>query len=226
MRLVAVPLLVGQVDEQRLDPVIGQELPAELGDLAAIDDRADQVVEPLVGVVGALGGGGQARAGTGRSTPSAAAPTVGLGQVVALVEDEQAELVPEPVDVLIGRVVGRDRQRLDVVVAAAEQPDLDAEGERQLVVPLVHQVDRRRDDQARPLGLVDGEVGQVGLARARSAGRPRPCLPAFHQASSPSVWCGNACLTTRNGQGVLLVGAGLVAVRDLLLAEVARRSSR
>ena len=50
------------------------------------------------------------------------------GQVVALVEDDQAEPVAEPLHVHVGRVVGRDGQRLDVVVAAAEQADLGAEG--------------------------------------------------------------------------------------------------
>ena len=40
-------------------------------------------------------------------------------QVVALVEDEQAEAVAPVFDVDIGRIVGRNRDRLQVVVAAA-----------------------------------------------------------------------------------------------------------
>ena len=66
--LVAEPLLLGQSSTYRvIDPVLGQELAAELGDLAAVDDRADELVEVRVRVVGAFGRGGQARAGTGRS---------------------------------------------------------------------------------------------------------------------------------------------------------------
>ena len=51
------------------------------------------------------------------------------GQVVALVEDDEAEPVAQPLHVQVGRVVGRHGERLDVVVAAAEQADLDAEAQ-------------------------------------------------------------------------------------------------
>ena len=60
LRFVPVTLLVGQVDEQRLDPIFGEELALELGDLATIDDRPDQVIEPFVSIIGAFRGRRQA----------------------------------------------------------------------------------------------------------------------------------------------------------------------
>ena len=172
-----------------------------------------------MGVVGALGGRRQAEPERGQGEHGRLA--VGrAGQVVALVEDDQAEPVAEPAHVQVGRVVSRDGQGLDVVLAAADQADLGAEGQRQLVVPLVHQVDRRRDDQASAARPARWRGWPGGSCRSPSAGRPRPGPPAFHQASSPSVWCGKASLTTRNGQGGLRRSPGVVAVADLVAVEV------
>ena len=66
----------------------------------------------------------------------------------------------------VRRVVGRHRERRDVVLAAADDADRDAERRAQQVVPLAHEIERRRDDQrAAPL-VVDRQAGDVGLARA------------------------------------------------------------
>ena len=127
-----------------------------------------------MGVVGPFGRGGQPQAERGDGAGGRQA--VGrAGQVVAFVEDDESKPVAQAVHVQIGRVVGRHGERLDVVVAAAEQADLDAEAQRELVVPLVHQVDGRGDDQGGPAGPLDGHVGQVGLA---GSGRQDDHAPA------------------------------------------------
>ena len=61
----------------------------------------------------------------------------------------------------------------DVVLAAADHADLDAEARAQKVVPLAHQIERRRDDQrAAPL-VVDRQHTRRGSCRRRSAARRR-----------------------------------------------------
>ena len=188
---------------KRHHPVFGQVVAAELGDLAAVDDRADQLVQVRMRVIGAFRGRRQPQAergdGAGRRQAVGRA-----GQVVAFVEDDEPKPVAQAVHVEIGRVVGRHGQRLDVVVSAAEQPDLDAEAERELVVPLVHQVDGGGDDQGGPAGPLDGHVGQVRLAgpgrqddHAAAAGRPtRPSGPR-PGAGTPPWRPGAATATAR-----------------------------
>ena len=87
--------------------------------------------------------------------------------MVALVEDHEAEARAEVLHVQVRRVVGRDRERLDVVLAAADDADRAAEGGAEQVVPLADEIERRRDDErAAPL-VVDGQERDVGLAGAR-----------------------------------------------------------
>jgi hypothetical protein len=84
---------------------------------------------------------------------------------MAFVEHHQAEAAAQVLHVQVGRVVGRDRERLHVVVAAADDADLGCEGGAQSVVPLAHQIQGRRDDQRAALAVVDGHVRDQGLAR-------------------------------------------------------------
>ena len=114
-------------------------------------------------VVGAFGRGGepQAEGGDGAGRRQAVG---GAGKVVAFVEDDESEAVSQPLHVQIGRVVGGHRDRLDVVIAAAQEPDFDVEAQGELVVPLIQEVDRRRDDQRGPAGFFDRHAGEVGLA--------------------------------------------------------------
>ena len=88
-------------------------------------------------------------------------------QVVTLVEDDEAETVAHPLHEAEGRGVGRDRERARLEVAAADEPDLRVEAGEQEVVPLVHQIERRHDDERRALHLLDRHLRDEALARAR-----------------------------------------------------------
>ncbi len=85
---------------------------------------------------------------------------------MALVEDQKAVTIAPLFEMDIGGIVDGDGQRLQVEVAAAEQADRHVEGHRQLAVPLVEQVDGRRDDQRRAGGALDGEDREERLAGA------------------------------------------------------------
>ena len=76
----------------------------------------------------------------------------------------------------------------DVVLAAADEADGRAEGRAQQVVPLAHEIERRRDDQrAAPLG-VDRHARDVRLAGAgRQHDHAATALRAATR-SSASVW--------------------------------------
>ena len=150
-----------------------------------------------------------------------AASRVGrAGQVVALVEDEQAEAVAPAFEVDVGRVVGGDGQRLDVVVAAAEQADRDAERRRQLAVPLVQQVDRRRDDQGRAGRPCSMARMARRSCRCRSAARRRRGRRPSTTSRGPRSGAGTGRGATGSVQVVCLVVAGVVLVGDLLATQV------
>ena len=88
-------------------------------------------------------------------------------QVVTLVEDDEAEAVPHPLHEAEGRGVGRDGQRAHFKVAAADQTHFGVEAGEQEVVPLIHQIERRHDDQRRALHLLNRHLRNEALARAR-----------------------------------------------------------
>ena len=148
-RLVLEPLLVGQVDVEGLDPVVGQELAAELGDLAAVDDRADQVVEPRSGRCRRVRGSRSGRAGTARShrwPPGRRSGRAGGGTRRRRSGRTGCPAAP---------CSDRPSRRSSPSAAGCRSSRRRAGRPRwrssaQLVVPLVHQVDRRRDDQGRP----------------------------------------------------------------------------
>ena len=90
-----------------------------------------------------------------------------LGQVVALVEDHQPEASAEVLHVEVRRVVGRTRSaRATSCSPPPTTPTGHAERRREKIVPLAHQIERRRDDQrAAPL-VVDGHDRHLRLAGA------------------------------------------------------------
>ena len=146
--------------------------PESSRDLAAIDDGADQVRIGLLHAVGAFRRGGQSQA-EWRQAADRGHRVRRAGQVVALVEDEQAEAIAPAFHMDVRRVVGGHRERLDVVIAAAHQADGAAEGLRQFPVPLVQQVDCRRDYERRPGGFLDRQDRSERLARCPWAARRR-----------------------------------------------------
>src|SRR3712207_3208535 len=81
--------------------------------------------------------------------------------------DDEAEAVPQTLHEAEGRGVGRDRQRAQLEVAAADEAHLRVEAGEQEVVPLVHQVERRHDDERRALHLLNRHLRDEAFPRAR-----------------------------------------------------------
>src|SRR5205085_1481943 len=91
--------------------------------LAPEDEGADELFEQGVAAVGAFGRGGESEA-EGRYAQLGGVTVDARGQVVALVEDDEAELVAEPLHEAEGGGVGRDGERARLEVAAADESDL------------------------------------------------------------------------------------------------------
>ena len=120
-QVVADAIFRAQLNIQSLDPIVGQVVAAKLGDLAAVDFRADQLVEVGVGVVGPFRRGGEPQ--PERGDRAGGRQAVGrAGKVVAFVKDDEPKAVSQPLHVQIGRVVGRHRDRLDVVEPPPRSP--------------------------------------------------------------------------------------------------------
>ena len=162
---VRQPVLGAQLDDQADGLVRRQVVARQIDDVLAVDHRPAQLGQIGVAAVGALGRGGQPQAEGGHRR--ARRQRVGRpGQVMALVEHQQAEAVAQVLHVQVGRVVRRDGQRLDRVFAAADEADRHAEAGPKHVVPLADQVQRRRQHQRAAAAIVDGQAGDVGLAGA------------------------------------------------------------
>ncbi len=117
-------------------------------------------VEPLRrgGEAQTLGSGAVQGGGTRRST----------GEVMALVEDQQAESVSEPVHVQGGAVVGGHGDRPDAGQAVAEDPGVVSQSLANAAPPLVHQIANGGDDERG-----DRHVGQDLQGDLRLAGPGR-----------------------------------------------------
>ena len=138
---------------------------------------------------------------------------------MALVKNDQAELVSQTLHVHVGRVICGHGQRPDVVVAPAHQPDLGAKAHCQLVIPLVHQVDRGRDHQRRSAGLLDRQVRQVRLA---GSGRQHdhPAATLLPPGLQTLHLVGKRLLGDLKFPGHRIIGPRLVGVGDSLLTDV------
>ena len=86
--------------------------------------------------------------------------------MVALVENQQAELVAEPLRMDAGAVVGGDRHRPDAKDVVADDPRIVAQPLQDPAVPLVHQVAHGRDDQRARGRRGHDRQRHFGLARA------------------------------------------------------------
>ena len=155
-----------------------------------VAELAHQAVEHLLLAIGPLRGGGEAEAEGGNAADGGILILL-PGQVMAFVEHQKAEAVALAGNMQEGGVVGRHRQRRDLLVAPAQQADLLVEITLQHRVPLVHQVDGRHVHQGGTAGLLDQHHRQDGLAGAGGQGH--------HPA--PSV-------VDPGGQRLLLVGPG------------------
>ena len=103
--------LGGQLDADPHRLVVGQVGARQLDDVLAVDRGAHQGLQLGLAAVGALGGGGQPQP-EGRQAQPRRQRVGGAGQVVALVEHQQAEAAAQVLHVQVGRVVGGDGDRL------------------------------------------------------------------------------------------------------------------
>ena len=88
-------------------------------------------------------------------------------QVMTLVEHHHAETRAEVLHVREGGVVGRHGDRLDPVVAAADDADVAPQAVGQQPVPLRDQIEGGRDHERVPPHLVEGQQCDLGLPGPR-----------------------------------------------------------
>jgi hypothetical protein len=161
--LVLGPLFRVEIHVDPCDLVFRQVLARELDDVLPVDDRADQPLEGALPPVRALGRRRQAET-IGRETELGGKLVRRAREVMALVEDHEAEAIPEVLHVQVGRIVGRDGEGMHLVRAASHDPDLGGKARAEKIVPLANQVERRSDDQRAPSSIVDREHAEVALA--------------------------------------------------------------
>ena len=166
-RLVVRPAFVpGQLHENPLDGVLGQIPAGEVARVPAADDRSHQRLEVRVAAVDALRGRAQPQP-VRRQAVLGGQRVGGARQMVALVEHRQAEARAEVLHVDEGGVVGRDGDRLDQMVAAADDADRAPKPVAQQTMPLRDQIQGRRHDERVAPHRVDGQQRDLGLAGAR-----------------------------------------------------------
>src|ERR671917_2966623 len=140
------------------DDVVGRKISAgQIFRRAPVYDGTDELGQELVPAVGTFGGGGEAQSIGGEEHLRDHGVLLGR-QVVDLVVDYEREAVAVAFGVNVRRVVGRNGERRDLVVAAAEQPDRDrgAKGVREYGVPLLEQRERGHDDERAASDALDG----------------------------------------------------------------------
>ena len=156
----------GELDRDPLGIVLGQVVARELDDVFPVHHRSDEVPELRFAPVGSLRRGRQPQtkggeARTGREGVRRA------GQVVALVEDDEAKARAEVLHVKERGIVRRYGDRLHVVFPAPDEANRAAEGGAEQVEPLTDQIEGRRDDEGAPPLVVYGEDRDVALAGTR-----------------------------------------------------------
>src|ERR1019366_10103644 len=94
----------------------------KLLDLAAIDDGANQLIEAHFPAMAPFGRRGQAEPVRGDGADGGEL-IAGARQVMAFIKDNEAVAIAPAFQVNVRGVVGRDGERLEIVIAAAEQTD-------------------------------------------------------------------------------------------------------
>ena len=148
-----------------VDIVGGEHGPLQLADVDPVDLRPHQLVQHLFAAIGPFRRCRQAQPEGGDRHPGRLLVDRS-GQMMAFVKDDQAKLVADLLHLQHGRIVGRDRDVADLLLAAAKHADLAAKALFKLRSPLVDQVDRRRQDQGRPLRRLDRQPRHIGFARS------------------------------------------------------------
>ena len=206
-------LLGRELDRDPLGVVLRQVVAGELDDVLAVRDRADEGRELRLATVAALGSRREPQA-KGREARARRERVARPRQVVALVEDDEAEPGAEVLHVQERRVVGRDGDRLHVVLATADEPDRAPEGRAEQVEPLSDQVERGRDDERAAALVVDGEERHVALAGPR--GQDDDAATAVSPPRRQSLGLvGSRIAVDASAPGKLRVPARSVVVRRL-----------
>ena len=160
---VACFFLRRQFDVEAFRVKVREEIAGQLLDLAAIDDRPDQARNQGVLTVGAFRRRGEAET-EGCDTADRRRHVRRPRQMMALVEHEQAIAIAPAFQMDVRGIVGRHGQRLQIVMTAADQTDRHIEGDEQFAIPLMQERQRRRHDESRTAGFLNGEDGEKCLA--------------------------------------------------------------
>jgi hypothetical protein len=148
------------------DPLQRRQIsPGQIAHGALEDHRADQRAEPLGGRPGCGRRGGQSQP-QGRDRHLQGLVACPLTKVVRLVDDQQAELVPQPRHVTIGAGEGRDGDRTQDPQPVAELADPPVPDRRQRDRPLFEQHAGRHQAEAGGAGRRDGVKRDARLAAA------------------------------------------------------------
>jgi hypothetical protein len=113
--------------------------------LFAIDNWPQQFFQQLFATIATFGCRGQAQSER-RNRQFSHVTKASARQVMALVADQQPELIAQALHKPECRGIGRHCERADFKIAAADQTDLGFEGGEQQVIPLIHQVKCRHNE--------------------------------------------------------------------------------
>ena len=138
--------------------------------------------------------------------------------MVAFVEHQQAETRAQVFHVQVGRVVGGDSQRPQVVLAAADDAHRYAEAGHQTVVPLAHQIESGRHYQGAAAAKIDRHVGHQGLAGSRGQDHYAAATGRI-PGSQRLALVGARLAPDHRARGQGLVLPGLVGIGDLQTAQ-------
>src|SRR5262245_37824005 len=96
--------------------------------------------------------------------------------MMAFIKDHQTPTIAEAVHVAVGTIIRCDSEILNLVIAATDQTDLFAKRSAQQIVPLIHQINGRGDDECPALYGFDDHLADVTFT----------CTSRQHDNSSPS----------------------------------------
>src|SRR5919205_1972923 len=142
------PLDRGELDGDT-DDVVGREISAgQIRRRTPVYHGADELRQELVPTVGSFGGGGETQSVGGEKHLRDHGVLL-CRQVVDLVVDDEGEAVAVALGVDVGRVIGRDGERCNLVIASAQESDRNrrTEGIRKDGVPLLQESECRYHDE-------------------------------------------------------------------------------
>ncbi|KAK4045253.1 hypothetical protein OUZ56_032662, partial [Daphnia magna] len=120
--LVGLAFVGGEVEKTAINVVVSEKFSADIDDIFPVHNGANEVDEGRFAAVGPFWRRRQSEAK--RREAGGRRVAVGFArQVVDLVEDDESKAIAEMIHVQIGRIIGRNRDRFDAMVAAADDAD-------------------------------------------------------------------------------------------------------